>query len=199
MEAALVYVLLSQKDDFQKGCSSFCSSSIIRSCFQSWFCGLMRLSLLQTLAFILEVGFCVCCLSFLFSLHVFFCPYRWVFKCFGRVGLSELQLSESPFSLHLCLLSSFSASARFHFLWSWERKWRTSHFAPVKERYTIRHRNSTDFCRSGLNHTTINLGTDTKNIQNNKGSSGEPDSSIFRLGQSQHLQHRFEGNTNNIT
>lgn len=119
METALVYVHLSQKRWFSKSLQLilfFIYDSILFPVL------ILRLNgtFTATNSGVYFGSWIFCLLSFislfppcLYTVYIFFCPHRWVFKCFGRVGLSELRLCKAPFSLNLCLLSSLSASISF--------------------------------------------------------------------------------------
>lgn len=120
METALVYVHLSQKRWFSKSLQL-----ILFFIYDSIPFPVLILRLNETFtATNSGVYFgsrIFCLLSFislsppcLYTVYIFFCPHRWVFKCFGRVGLSELRLCKAPFSLHLSPLVSLC----FHLLWS---------------------------------------------------------------------------------
>lgn len=162
METALVYVHLSQKRWFSKSLQL-----ILFFIYDSILFPVLTLRLNGTFTAtnsgVYFGSWIFCLLSFislfplcLYTVYIFFCPHRWVFKCFGRVGLSELRLCKAPFSLNLCLLSSLSASISFGV----EKMMDVWLYRCERLIFTIRHRKSPDFCTSGLYQTTINLRTD---------------------------------------
>lgn len=72
---------------FKKPAAHFFSSFMTRSYFHPWFWGLMRLSLLQTLAFIFEIWF-LCSLSFISLFSPCVIIFFWPQMSFG-IALEE--------------------------------------------------------------------------------------------------------------